>query len=64
MKKRKQTKPELIAAYSLQAVLIATLIIALWKREWIWVIGCFIAVFIGFVPSLIHKDINKWLGMY
>jgi hypothetical protein len=58
MKKRKQTKPELIAAYSLQAVLIATLLIALWKREWIWVIGCFIAIFIGFVPSLIHKDIK------
>jgi hypothetical protein len=58
MKKRKQTKPELIAAYSLQVVLIATLLIALWKREWIWVIGCFIAIFIGFVPSLIHKDIK------
>lgn len=58
MKKRQQSKPELIAAYSLQAVLLATLLIALWKREWIWVVGCFIAIFIGFVPSLIHRDIK------
>ncbi|MBS3802204.1 MAG: hypothetical protein KGY65_05590 [Candidatus Thermoplasmatota archaeon] len=58
MIKRKQSKPELIASYSLQAVLIATFLIALWKQEWIWVIGCFVAVFIGFIPSLIHKNIN------
>ena len=58
MKKRHQSKPELIASYSLQVVLLATLLIALWKQEWIWVIGCFIAIFIGFVPSLIHRDIN------
>jgi len=58
MIKRKQSKPELLASYSLQAVLIATFLIALWKQEWLWVIGCFVAVFIGFIPSLIHKNIN------
>lgn len=58
MIKKKQSKPELVAAYSLQAVLIVTLLIALWKQEWLWVIGCFIAVFIGFIPSLIHKNIK------
>ncbi|MBS3778442.1 MAG: hypothetical protein KGY50_04025 [Candidatus Thermoplasmatota archaeon] len=58
MIKKKQSKPELIAAYSLQAVLILTLFIALWKQEWLWVIGCFVAVVIGFIPSLIHKNIN------
>lgn len=58
MRKKKQSKPELIAAYSLQIVLIVTFLIAFWKQEWIWVLGCFIAVFIGFIPSLIHKDMN------
>ncbi len=58
MKKKKPTKPEIIASYSLQAVLIATLLIALWKQEWLWVIGCVIAIFIGFVPSLIHKNVK------
>jgi hypothetical protein len=61
MIKRKQSKPELFASYSLQAVLIATFFIALWKQEWLWVIGCFVAVFIGFIPSLIHKNINIFL---
>lgn len=54
----KLTQPELIASYSLQAVLVATLLIALWKQEWLWVIGCFVAVFIGFIPSLIHKSMK------
>ena len=58
MKKKDQSKPELMASYSLQLVLLATLLIALWKREWIWVIGCFVAIFIGFVPFLIHKNIK------
>lgn len=58
MIKKKQSKPELIASYSLQAVLIVTLFIALWKQEWLWVIGCFVAVVIGFIPSLIHKNVK------
>jgi hypothetical protein len=58
MKGRNQSTPELVASYSLQVVLVVTLIVALWKREWIWVIGCFAAVFIGFVPSFINKDMK------
>ena len=38
--KETKEKMELIATYSLQLVLLATLIIALWKYEWIWVLGC------------------------
>lgn len=48
---------QFIASYSLQGVLLATLIIALWKNEWLWVVGCFIGFSIGFVPSLLHKNI-------
>jgi hypothetical protein len=49
---------ELIASYSLQGVLLATLIIALWKNEWIWVIGCFVGFSIGFIPPLLHQNIK------
>lgn len=56
--KKKVSKPEVIASYSLQIVLVATLVIALWKQEWLWVLGCFIAVFIGFIPTMIHKNIK------
>jgi len=58
MNKKKPKKLDLIASYSLQVVLIVTLLIALWKQEWIWVVGCFVAVFIGFVPSLINKNVK------
>jgi hypothetical protein len=54
---QKREKKELITAYSLQAVLLATLLIALWKYEWLWVVGCFLGFFIGFIPSLLHKNI-------
>ena len=47
---------ELIASYSFQGVLLATLIIALWKSEWLWVAGCFVGFSIGFIPSLLHKN--------
>lgn len=58
MIKKKPSKQEVIASYSLQFTLIITFIIAVWKREWLWVIGCFVAVFIGFIPSLIHKNVK------
>ena len=56
--KEKTNKKKLIASYSLQIVLLITFIIALWKTEWIWVIGCLAGFFIGFIPSLLHKNIQ------
>ena len=61
MKKKKIDNKEIIASYSLQVVLVLTLIIALIKYEWIWVVGCIIAVFIGFIPSLLKKNIEVTL---
>ena len=56
--KETKEKMELIATYSLQLVLLATLFIALWKYEWIWVLGCLAGFLIGFIPQLLHKDIQ------
>ena len=61
MIKKKIDNKEIIASYSLQVVLVLTLIIALIKYEWIWVVGCIIAVFIGFIPSLLKKNIEVTL---
>jgi len=58
MRKKPDTKPELIAAYSLQAVLILTIALAVITQEWLWVIGGFISVFIGFLPQILHKDVR------
>jgi len=53
-----------VASYSLIAVLLVTLFIAVWKQQWIWVIGCVAGVSIGFVPALLHRNIKitlPWL---
>jgi hypothetical protein len=47
-----------VASYSLIAVLLVTLFIAVWKQQWIWVIGCVAGVSIGFVPALLHRNIK------
>ena len=61
MMKQKEATPETIAAHSLHLVLIATLVIAVWKSEWIWVLGCFAGLFIGFIPSLLDRNISMTL---
>ena len=58
MKDHLEEMEKAFATYSLIAVLIVTLIVAIWKQEWIWVIGCFAGVFLGFVPSLLHRNIK------
>jgi len=58
MKRKPETKPELIAAYSLQGVLILTMVLAAIERQWIWMIGGVISVIIGFLPQIIHKDVR------
>ena len=47
-----------IASYSLKIVLIITFILAIWKNQWIWVIGGLAGIIIGFIPTLIKKNIN------
>lgn len=61
MKRKPESKPELIAAYSLQGVLILTMIIAAIERQWLWMIGGVVSVFIGFLPQIIHKDVRVTL---
>jgi hypothetical protein len=49
---------ELIASFSMKLVIIVTLILAIYVKQWIWVIGSIIAVLIGFIPTLLKKDIK------
>ena len=50
-----------IASYSLKIVLIITFILAIWKNQWIWVIGGLAGIIIGFIPTLLKKNINVTL---
>jgi len=49
---------EIIASYSMKIVIIATLFIAIHFRQWIWVIGSIFGILIGFIPTILKKDIK------
>jgi len=42
----------------LRIIMIISLILAIWKRDWVWVAGTFIGLFISFLPSILKKDIK------
>jgi len=46
---------------SMKIVLIVTLVLAIWKKEWIWVLGCIAGFIIGFLPTLLKRDIKVTL---
>ncbi len=48
----------LIISYCLKAVMIISMILALWKQDWIWVFGTIAGLIISFIPTLMKKDIN------
>ena len=52
---------KIIFSYSLKIVLLITILIAIWKREWLWVIGCIAGVIIGFIPTFLKRDIKVTL---
>ena len=58
MNKNNPTNKEIIASYSFKIVLILTIFIAIWKKEWLWVIACIFGIIIGFIPSFLHRDIK------
>ena len=53
-----KSKKEIIASYSMKIVIIITLILAVWQKHWIWVIGSIIGIVIGLIPTLRHMDIK------
>jgi hypothetical protein len=42
-------------------ILIISIILAIWKRDWVWVIGTCIWLFIIFIPFLLKKDVKLTL---
>jgi hypothetical protein len=42
----------------LRIVIIISVILALWKKDYVWVVGTFIGLFISFLPSILKKDVK------
>lgn len=57
-KKELKSKREIIASYSMKLVIIVTLVLAIQVKQWIWVMGSIIGILIGFIPTLLKKDIK------
>lgn len=57
----KESCRNVLASYSLKIVLVITFILAIWKSQWIWVIGGIAGIIIGFIPTLLKKDIKVTL---
>lgn len=45
-------------SFLLRIVMIISLILAIWKRDWVWVVGTFIGIFISILPSILKKDVK------
>ena len=47
-----------IASYILRIVLIFFLGVSIWRRDWLWVIGCSFTILISFTPTILKQDFN------
>ena len=48
----------IVLSYSLKTAMIISLILAFWKKDWIWVFGTIIGLIISFMPTLLKRDIK------
>ena len=44
--------------FLLRIVMIVSIIIAVWRKDWVWVVGTCIGLFISILPSIIKKDVK------
>lgn len=48
----------IIFSYTLRIVLGLLLIIAVWRRDWVYVVACVISIMISFIPAILKRDYN------
>lgn len=45
-------------SFILRSIMIISLILAFWKKDYLWVFGTFIGIFISFLPTIFKQDIK------
>jgi hypothetical protein len=45
-------------SFLLRIIMIVSLILAFWKKDYVWVVGTFIGLFISILPSVLKKDVK------
>jgi len=44
--------------FLLRIIMIISIILAVWRKDWVWVVGTCIGLFISFLPSIIKRDVK------
>lgn len=44
--------------FLLRIVMIVSIIIAVWRKDWVWVVGTCIGLFVSILPSIIKRDVK------
>jgi len=45
-------------SFLLRIVMIISLFLAIWRKDWVWVVGTFIGLSISILPSILKKDVK------
>lgn len=48
----------IFTSYILKIVMVMLLIIAVWKKDWLWVFGCILGILLSMVPSALKRNYN------
>jgi hypothetical protein len=48
-------------SFILRIIIVVSIILAVWKKDWAWVVGTSIGLFISFFPSILKKDVKLTL---
>lgn len=44
--------------FLLRIVMVISIILAFWKKDWVWVVGTCVGLFISILPSIIKRDVR------
>lgn len=45
-----------ILSYILKIIMIIFLIISIWKVHWVWIFGCFLALIVSLIPTILKRN--------
>ena len=44
--------------FVLRIVMVISIILAIWRRDWVWVVATFIGLFISLIPTILKRDVK------
>ena len=56
--KHRYLRKGIATSHILKIVMVFLLIIAIWRGEWIWVLGCLFGIVLSMVPSFLKRNFN------